>query len=265
MRLRVPLLVTPTTAHEDYLPLRDERGTLWRGGAAKFFADGVIDSGTAWLAEPDTHGAGTSCFWPEPQQLADAIERFARAGFDCATHAIGDAAARFVLGAYVRAGGRHRLEHLETLPDDLVHAIARAGVAASMQPIHLQYVHGNWAHRLGRERAARAFRTRDLLRAGATLALGSDWPVADADPLRGLAAAVNRLGVAPEQALTPLEALHGYTTAPARLAGEPGGMIRPGLPADLTGLAYDPVETDPEAVWLTVVAGRIVGQPVGVP
>ena len=52
LRLRVPLLQMPETTEDEMraqLPLRDAGGRLWRGGVAKFFADGVIDSGTAWL------------------------------------------------------------------------------------------------------------------------------------------------------------------------------------------------------------------------
>src|SRR4051794_5106895 len=279
MRLRVPLWITPDTSDEqmqDWLRLRDAHGTLWRGGVVKFFADGVIDAGTAWLSEPDTHGEGTSSFWPDTERLARSIALFAAAGFQVATHTIGDAAVRFVLDAYVRAGAtqRHRLEHLETLPDDLVRAIPAAGVVASMQPVHLAALRGdgtgNWNERLGPERAARAFRMRDLLDAGAVLALGSDWPVADADPRLGLAAARLRrlpstppeLAVLPGQALTAHEALAGYTLSPALAAGEEGvaGRIRVGMRADLTGLAVDPVSTPavelPEIpVWLTVVAG----------
>jgi predicted amidohydrolase YtcJ len=246
---------------------------------AKFFADGVIDAGTAWLSEPDTHGEGLSSFWPDPDRLARSIELFAGAGFQVACHTIGDAAARFVLGAYVRAGGvaRHRLEHLETLPDDLVRAIPAAGVVASMQPVHLAALRGdgtgNWNERLGPERAGRAFRMRDLLDAGAVLTLGSDWPVADADPRMGLAAAQLRrlpsvdpsLAVLPDQALSAHEALAGYTLAPALVAGEGGlgGRIRVGMRADLTGFVDDPIETPaaelPELpVWITVVGGRVV-------
>ena len=73
MRLRVPLWMTPETTDEEMeaqLPLRDLRGRLWRGGVVKFFADGVIDSGTAWLEEPDTHGEGLKPYWPEPERLA---------------------------------------------------------------------------------------------------------------------------------------------------------------------------------------------------
>jgi predicted amidohydrolase YtcJ len=284
MRLCVPLWLTPEHSDEEMeaqLPLRDAHGQLWRGGAAKFFADGVIDSGTAWLQEPDTHGESTAPFWPDPERFARAITRFADAGFQVATHTIGDAAVRFTLDAYIAAGAapgvRHRLEHLETLPDDLVAQIPAAGVVASMQPVHLTALRGdgtgNWNERLGPERAARAFRMRDLLDAGAVLALGSDWPVADADPRLGLAAARLRrlpqtpeeLAVLPDQALTAHEALAGYTLAPAYAAGEEGvaGRIHVGMRADLTGLALDPVDAPAEdlpdiPVWLTVVGGRVV-------
>ena len=144
-----------------------------------------------------------------------------------------------------------------------------------MQPVHLaarQGAGGNWSERLGPERAARAFRMRDLVDAGAVLALGSDWPVADADPRLGLAAAqLRRLpyaqehAVVPDQALTAHEALAGYTLAPAVVAGEQGvaGRIHAGMRADLTGLAVDPVDAPAEdlpdiPVWLTVVGGRVV-------
>ena len=162
------------------------------------------------------------------------------------------------------------MEHLETLPDDLVAAIGASGVTASMQPLHVAAVKpdGNWSRRLGPERAARAFRMRDLIDAGAVLALGSDWPVADADPRLGLAAAQLRSDL-PGQALTAHEALAGYTLAPAHAAGEEGvaGRIRVGMRADLTGLAIDPVDAPaaelPEnPVWLTVVDGRVVHQGV---
>ena len=281
LRLRVPLWQTPETSDDEVeaqLGLRDARGELWRGGVVKFFADGVIDAGTAWLEAPDTHGESLASFWPEPRRLADLIERFARAGFQVATHTIGDAAVRFVLETYIAAGGgRHRLEHLETLPDDLVQAIPAAGVIASMQPVHLTAVRGdgsgNWNERLGPERAARAFRMRDLLDAGAVLALGSDWPVANANPRLGMAAARLRrlpqtpeeLAVLPDQALTAHEALAGYTLAPAYAAGEEGvaGRIQAGMRADLTGLTVDPLdapahELPDNPVWLTVVNGRVV-------
>ena len=79
-------------------------GALWRGGVAKFFIDGVIESGTAWLIEPDTKGMGTEPFWPDPARYQEAVRIFAEAGFQCATHAVGDMAVRCALDAYERAG-----------------------------------------------------------------------------------------------------------------------------------------------------------------
>jgi predicted amidohydrolase YtcJ len=258
LRLRVPQWLTPDMIDaelETRLALRDECGALWRGGTAKFFADGVIDAGTAWLEAPDTRGEGVTPFWPDPRRMAEVMTRFAAAGFQLATHTIGDAAARFTLETYLRNanGTRHRLEHLETLPDDLVARIGASGVIASMQPAHTLAAKpdGNWSDRLGPERAARGFRMRDLIDAGAVLALGSDWPVADADPRLGMATAVAR-------GLTADEALAGYTANAAYAVGEEAvaGRIRVGMRADLTGLPADPMAP----VWLTVVDGRVVHQ-----
>jgi predicted amidohydrolase YtcJ len=284
MRMVVPVWLRPDMDDAEIdalLGLRDERGELWRGGVAKLFVDGVIDAGTAWLEAPDSFGAGTEPYWPRPARFDAVVARFARAGFQVATHAIGDRGVRHTLEAYVAAGSapgvRHRIEHLETLPDALVQAVAAAGVVASMQPIHLRYVRGDgsgsWAGRLGEQRAGRAFRTADLLRAGATLALGSDWPIAPYDPRLGLAAAQLRRDplrrdatpVCPEQALTAVQALAGYTTGCAAAVGEEalGGRIAPGMRADFTGLDEDPVAVDAAdlaelPVWLTAVGGRVV-------
>jgi len=69
----------------------------------------------------------------------------------------------------------------------------------------------------------------------------------------------------PGQCLTALEALEGYTTEAARAVSEDdiSGRIAPGMRADLTAFADDPVECDADdlpdlPVTLTVVAGRVV-------
>ena len=284
VRLVVPLTVNPGTpaAEQDrWLALRDERGLLWRAGAAKFFIDGVVEPGTAWLYEPDASGLGRLPLWPDPERYAAAVARFARAGFQCITHAVGDRAVRAALDAY-RAAGRHgsaphRIEHLETLQDHDLGRLAAEGVTASMQSSHQQWMNAEatdpWSTALGPERTARAFRTREILRSGAGLALGSDWPVASLDPRDGLAWArlrrtpghPERAAMQPQQRLSGLEALAGYTTGASAAIGEQAvsGRIAVGYRADLTGFAGDPVETDPDElaalpVRLTVVGGRVV-------
>ncbi|MGH7350476.1 MAG: amidohydrolase, partial [Candidatus Rokuibacteriota bacterium] len=283
LNMVTPLWQDPTTTREEMeaqLPLRNARGRTWRGGVAKFFIDGVIESGTAWLDEPDTRREGLAPYWPSAEAYMDAVSLFARAGFQCATHAIGDRAVRCALDAYRAAGAapgiRHRIEHVEQLQDRDLPRFAAERVTASMQPLHTAGIEPDgsdeWSRRLGSERCRRTFRWGDLLRSGATLAFGSDWPVASFDPRPGMAlarlrrpAGVDRAPVLPDQALSALDTLAAYTIGPAAAVGEDHvcGRLRPGYRADLTAFGEDPVDCPADdlpalPVLLTVVAGRVV-------
>jgi predicted amidohydrolase YtcJ len=104
------------------------------------------------------------------------------------------------------------------------------------------------------------------------VALGSDWPVARFDPREGMAAA--RLRRPPgepdrrpydDQALDGLQALGGYTIGAAVTGGDGGrlGRLAPGYAADVTVMAIDPVQADPDElvsvpVVVTVVDGEVV-------
>ncbi|WP_329276927.1 amidohydrolase [Streptomyces sp. NBC_00691] len=293
LRLRVAPWCQPGTdagGVRDLIARQGTGGALWQVAGVKLFMDGTIDNGTAWLERPDCHGESTHAFWPDPDAYTRVVGELHRAGIATATHAIGDAAVRHVLDAVekARAGGghqvRHRVEHIETVPDDTLRRFAELGVLASMQPTHCcDFTRAdhtdNWSRRLGEERASRAWRCRDLADSGATVVLGSDWPIAPFPPLGVMAGARHRrpsrdLGQAPhgpEQALTALEALRGMTTAAAYAAGEEheAGRLAPGFRADLTVFGDNPlttVATDlPDLpVLLTVLDGRVTHRAEGV-
>ncbi|MFG2395933.1 amidohydrolase [Streptomyces lydicus] len=286
LRLRVAPWCQPGTDAAGIRALIDGQGTggtLWRTEGVKLFMDGTIDNGTAWLERPDCHGESTHAFWPDPDAYTRALGQLHAAGVPTATHAIGDAAVRHALDAVEKAqadggrGVRHRIEHIETVPDDTLRRFAGLGVIASMQPTHCcDFTRAdhtdNWSRRLGEERASRAWRCRDLTDAGATVVLGSDWPIAPYPPLGVMAGArhrrpsrdVTRPPHGPDQALTPLEALQGMTVNAARAAGEEheAGRLAPGFRADLTVLADNPLTiaaTDLPGlpVLLTVLGGRL--------
>ncbi|MFC8957664.1 amidohydrolase [Streptomyces sp. NPDC057101] len=286
LRLRVAPWCQPGTDADGVRALIAQQGTggaLWRVAGVKLFMDGTIDNGTAWLERPDCHGESTHAFWPDPAAYTRVVGELHRAGVPTATHAIGDAAVRHALDSVEKArtaGGsavRHRVEHIETVPDDTLRRFAELGVLASMQPTHCcDFTRAdhtdNWSRRLGEERASRAWRCRDLVDSGATVLLGSDWPIAPFPPLGVLAGArhrrpsrdLGRLPHGPEQALTALQALRGMTTAPAYAAGEEheAGRLALGFRADLTVLAADPLATPatelPDVpVRLTTVDGRV--------
>ncbi|MBC2907468.1 amidohydrolase [Streptomyces cupreus] len=259
---------------EELVAWQRRGGRHWRVGGVKFFMDGTVEGGTAWLEHPDFHGQGTEAFWPDPVAYSDAVRHLHRAGVRTATHAIGDAAVRHVLDTVESLGpdGRlaHRVEHIESVPDDIVPRFARLGVIASMQPPHTAYTRADrsdeWSLRLGGERAARAWRLRDLRDAGAVVALGSDWPIAHFDARAVLAMAQAPRGAASARAgLTGLQALEGCTAHAALAAGEAdvAGRIAVGCRADLTALAVDPVEAPADEVAdapvrLTVTGGHVV-------
>jgi hypothetical protein len=282
-RILVPFTIEPDTPEEmweRYAAAGREHGRRWRAGVAKFFIDGVIDSGTGWLCAPDSEGAGNDAFWPDLDRYHRAVTHFASHGFQCVTHSTGDRGVREALNTYREAGAadgvHHRIEHIETLQPEDLPRFAAEGVVASMQAQHMMWLSpdrsDNWSMRLGEDRCDRAFQIRSLLESGARLALGSDWPVARYDPREGMAAA--RLRRPPgfterapydDQALDGLQALHGYTTGAAFTGGDGDrlGQLRPGFAADVTVMAADPVDTDPDAlvdvpVLMTIVDGEIV-------
>ncbi|MFE2089740.1 amidohydrolase [Streptomyces sp. NPDC059460] len=286
LRLRVAPWCQPGTDADALRALIEEQGTgggLWRTEGVKLFMDGTIDNGTAWLERPDCHGESTHAFWPDPDAYTRIVGELHRAGVPTATHAIGDAAVRHVLDSVDKALAagdrvvRHRIEHIETVPDDTLRRFAELGVVASMQPTHCcDFTRAdhtdNWSRRLGEERASRAWRCRDLWDSGATVVLGSDWPIAPYPPLAVMAGARHRRPSrdltqpphGPDQALTALEALQAMTINPAYAAGEEheAGRLAVGHRADLTAFAENPLTTPaadlPELpVVLTVLDGRL--------
>ncbi|MET8505888.1 amidohydrolase [Streptomyces sp. NPDC004787] len=291
LRLRVAPWCQPGTDAEGVRALIEQQGTggaLWRVDGVKLFMDGTIDNGTAWLERPDCHGESRHAFWPDPEAYTAIIGELHRAGVPTATHAIGDAAVRHALDAVAKAAAagprvRHRVEHIETVPDDTLRRFAELGVVASMQPTHCcDFTRAdhtdNWSRRLGEERASRAWRCRDLWDAGATVVLGSDWPIAPFPPLGVMAGARHRRPTHdltqpphnPGQALTAVEALRAMTVNAAFAAGEEheAGRLAVGHRADLTALGADPLTTPATEladvpVVLTTVDGRVTHRSAG--
>ncbi|HRO95280.1 MULTISPECIES: amidohydrolase [Micrococcaceae] len=267
------------------IDLQGRSGRRWTVEGVKLMIDGTIDNGTAWLDRPDVNGESTGPLWLDARSFTETLHRLDAQGIRTTTHAIGDGAVRYVLDAIASAPGgaggpdgtpRHRIEHIETIPDDLVGRFAELDVAASMQPTHCSlYCSGdgtdNWSRRLGDERTGNAWRLGSLRRAGVTVAVGSDWPIAPCDPLRIIADGQLRREagkpsqppVVPEEALTAFQLLEGFTTHRARSWGRAdGGRIAVGQPADLSVFSGDPLTTAPDdlpglAVVATVVDGTV--------
>jgi predicted amidohydrolase YtcJ len=189
-------------------------------------------------------------------------------------HAIGDAANRAALDAFEETadawrplGLRQRIEHAQLLDAAELPRFAALGVSASVQfshaPSDRDLADRIWEGHPG------AYAYRSLLDAGALLANGSDAPVEELDPLKGIVAAVlrtldERPGWRPEQALTAVEAVEATCVAPVFLAGDEHrrGRLTPGMAADLVVLDRDPLGCPPDElpdvrVEATLLAGQM--------
>jgi len=260
--------------HLEELGLRGGMGDdFLRLGYLKLFMDGTLGSQTATMLDGGGVEITTSA------ELEEIVRRGAALGWPVSVHAIGDRANRDALDAFERSrdawaplGLRPRIEHAQCLhPDDLPR-FAELGVAASVQFSHAPSDR-DLAERYWSDRIAGAYAFGSLVRSGAVVVEGSDAPVEELDPLRGLRAGVTRSldgrpGWRPEEALTVEQALHAATVAPAWLAGDERrrGRLLPGFLADLVVLSRDPVtcpadELDSVEVVATMVGGRWTHNP----
>lgn len=247
----------------------DER--LWVGHV-KAFADGTMGSHTALMLDGFTDESDNTGIAVTPvEEMWQLAMQAGQAGFPLSIHAIGDQAVREVLDVFHEhlsspsAAGvtlPHRIEHVQLLHPDDVARLRHPRIVASMQPVHL-ITDWHTADKVWGERARLTYAFRSLLDNGATLAFGSDAPVAPYDPMLGLYAAVSRRdtdgnpagGWYPQENLTMAEAIYGYTMGPAIVAGKQAvqGSITPGKWADMIVLSQNLFEVEPEAILETKV------------
>jgi predicted amidohydrolase YtcJ len=245
--------------------------------SVKLMADGALGSRGAALLEPYADEPGnTGLLLLEESQLYARTRAAAAAGFQVATHAIGDRGNRVVLDVFERvlrdvpgaSGLRFRIEHAQVLAPADIPRFRALGIIASVQAIH-----GTsdmpWAEaRIGPERVRGAYAWRSLVDAGVQLANGSDFPVEPPEPLLGFHAAITRQdatghppgGWTPGERLTREEALRAFTldAAYAAHAERDLGSIEPGKIADLVVLSADIMAVAPAAVLTTTVLRTMI-------
>jgi hypothetical protein len=267
---------------EDFEQARRRFQDDWvRAGVIKFFADGVIETHTAAMLAPyaNTPGEKGSTLYTPEEFKQDFLE-LDRRGFQVMTHAIGDGAVRATLDAYEaveKQNGprdrRWRIEHMETVDPADRPRLAQLKIIASIQPWCCPQIGEPWADNVGPARLSEGIPWQDIVSPGATLIMGSDWPVESLDPFQIMQMGVTRRslqgklanGFFPKQALTLDQMLAGYTrnAAYAEFMEDKLGTIQAGKIADLVVLSQDlykvaPTDIGKTKVLLTMVGGRIV-------
>lgn len=189
----------------------------------KVFADGALGSRGAALKEPysDRHGH-YGAMVTDPLSIKNIAKRIAESDFQMNTHAIGDSANAYLLKTYTevlsgKSDRRWRMEHAQVIsPADFeMYKL----VIPSVQPVHAtsdMYWAGD---RLGPDRIKGAYAFKKLLETNGRVALGTDFPVEQVNPVLTFYAAVSRKdlkgypesGFQMENALSREETLKGMT------------------------------------------------------
>lgn len=255
LRIRIYAMVSNTPENLDHYltrgPLKTDRLNV---RSVKVYGDGALGSRGAALKAPYTDQAGHFGAMITPPEALDSLAlRIAGAGFQMNTHAIGDSANAAVLRAYNRAlatseDPRWKIEHAQIMDlGDL--GMLSDKIIPSVQPTHAtsdMYWAGD---RLGPERMEGAYAFRTLLDVSGTLALGTDFPVEQVNPMLTFYAAVARQdsegypegGFQMKDALSRETALKGMTLWAAHSNFEEAekGSIEAGKFADFTILDAD--------------------------
>ncbi|XP_047321948.1 protein LONG AFTER FAR-RED 3 [Impatiens glandulifera] len=246
-------------------------------GGVKAFSDGSLGSNSAlfhepYLNEPQNYGLQVRDFG----ELFNLTVASDRSGLQVAIHAIGDKAVDLILDMYKLVASpneirdrRLRIEHAQHLAPGTADRFRRGKVVASVQPDHLLYDADPAIKKLGVERAQKgSYLFQSLLDSGALLAFGSDWPVADINPLSNIRTSMKRIPYGwtsswnPSQQIKLTDALNSHTISAAHACflEEELGSLSPGKLADFVVLSTDSWEEFSKDGSASVVATFVGGQ-----
>ncbi len=278
-------LTEENIAHSHELKSRWENHDKLKFLGFKDFIDGVPNTYTALLVEPyaDREGyCGNSL--TDLDTLKKLIEKAHEKGCSVRLHACGDGAVRFALESYIdaikkygRKDVRHGVEHIEMITVEDIPKFKEYGIIASMQPEHValteSYKDNPYPVRAGKEREKYLWAFRTIMKTGANVCFGSDYPVVDIDPFLGIYRGVTRLhndgtpqgGWNPQEKLTVQEVLRAYTYGSAYALGreEELGTLEEGKYADIAVLDKNLLTVPPEQIRgtksiLTMIGGKVV-------
>jgi predicted amidohydrolase YtcJ len=276
----------------DELTERSRTGSVgrFRANSVKLMQDGVLETYTGSLLEPylgsdgaptDNHGIS----FLDPEQLPGWVTRLDAAGLQPHFHAIGDRAVRDCLDAVAaaRAANGHsdtrpHIAHIQVIHPDDVPRFADLEVAANAQALwacHEAQMDELTIPFLGPERSTWQYPFGSLLRAGARLAMGSDWSVSTPNPLEEIEVAVTRMArrhdpdahgmlrqpFLPDEALSLADSIAAFTagTAWVNHLDSETGTIEVGKLADLAVIDRDLFAPDAGPIS----EGRVIATFVG--
>lgn len=279
MKLKVYAMVSDSPENLDYYLnkgiISTDRLTV---RSVKVYGDGAMGSRGAALRAPYSDQAGHyGAMSTTSADLEALAQRIAQAGYQMNTHAIGDSANISVLRAYQKAlvgktDARWKIEHAQVISAEDFEKFS-GNIIPSVQPTHATSDMYWVEDRLGAERIKGAYAYKTLLKNAGIIALGTDFPVEEVNPMHTFYAAVARKdlkqfpagGYHKEEALSREETLKGMTiwAAYSNFEEKVKGSLEAGKAADFILLDKDIMQCpEDEIPTIRVVATYINGEKV---
>ncbi len=256
-----------------------------RANSVKIALDGVLETFTGAMIDPylDRDGRPTTnrgMNFVDAEPLREHVTRLDAAGLQAHFHAIGDRAVRVALDAIEAArlangmtNTRPHISHIQVIHPDDVPRFAPLGAVANAQPLwacHETSMDELTIPFLGPERARWQYPFGSLSRAGARLAMGSDWSVSTPNPLLEIEVAVTRIypdsrdtarPFLPDERLTLEQSIAAFTLGSAYVnhLDDETGSIATGKLADLAIVDRDLFAPDAGPIGDARVLGTFVG------
>ncbi|HOK18502.1 MAG TPA: amidohydrolase [Caldisericia bacterium] len=222
----------------------------------KIFMDGSLGSKTAYMKESfedEKNNFGVKYF--DEKELDEIVNEANKNGIYVWIHSIGDRANEIVLKIITKKGRNklNRIEHSQIVSENFLNILKNKKTFLSVQPSHIILDIDKIETFLGK-RGKYTYPFKSLIQNGATLIFGSDAPIENPDPLRGINVAVNREISGKEffksEAIDIKEAFKSYTINPAKSVEMENniGSLSVGKFADFVTFTDDPLSFKGELI-----------------
>ena len=258
LQMRIYAMLFPSKESLKFNAVFEDRLTV---NSFKLMLDGSVGSQSACFKSPyrGTNNFGNILMTRD--SLARIVQLAYDKGFQLNVHAIGDSAVKLALVEMSKVlketnGMTWRIEHAQSVSEEDLKLFGQFNIIPSVQPTHMiDDMDAGIVKSVDKESLENSYRLKSLLAQNKIIALGTDFPVANKNPVVTFYNAIVRkprleFPIAENEELTRVEALKGITFWPA-LANkeyEMKGTIEVGKFADFVILNRDIMKIPEEEI-----------------